>query len=100
MGTIGQTFTKICGRFLNAAIGGVTNGNSVCCKHTMIMSTLFLLCHFVRFFLANTKPFRITFTTDDDELSTGIASMAATDEQNGQPGGIIGFQLRWVQQSC
>jgi hypothetical protein len=53
-------------------------------------------------FLAFTRPFKIIFKTDANELTgiAGIAISAANNEQSASPGGIIGFQLNFLQISC
>ena len=51
--------------------------------------------------LAVSRPFRIQFKTDANELPTTAAGTDATDaEQMVAPGGIVGFNLNFVQQSC
>ena len=52
-------------------------------------------------FPAQATPFRITFVSDANELTTGMANTNYnTNEQIVHPGGIIGFSLNYVQQSC
>ena len=46
-------------------------------------------------------PFRVTVKTDDSEVTASAAAdMADMNEQNGRPGGIVGFALDFVQQPC
>ena len=61
-----------------------------------------LLC-FSEHILAVTRPFRIQFKTDEDELPlTAIGGGGdATDSENiAAPGGIIGFNINFRQISC
>ena len=51
-------------------------------------------------FSAASVPFVVTFKSDGDELATGGANMATTNEGNGAPGGIVGFSINYVQQAC
>jgi hypothetical protein len=49
------------------------------------------------------RPFKVIFKTDANEATTGgtIGAMFAnTNEQATFPGGIVGFQLTWLQTSC
>ena len=48
--------------------------------------------------LAQQRPFRVTFKTDDNEQTTG--TVTTTNEQEMGPGGIIGFSLNYIQQAC
>jgi hypothetical protein len=45
------------------------------------------------------RPFKITFKTDANEVTT-INGMANTNEESFAPGGIIGFQLTFTQIAC
>ena len=45
------------------------------------------------------RPFRLIFKTDANEV-TGMAAGANVDERGTAPGGIIGFQLTYMQVSC
>ena len=53
-----------------------------------------------------TRPFRMTFVTDDDEISSGTAILnvitgnPSINEADMPPGGIIGFSLTWTLKSC
>ena len=44
------------------------------------------------------RPFRLTFKTDANEMT--VAAAATTNELSVVPGGIIGFQLTYMQISC
>ncbi|XP_059078349.1 uncharacterized protein LOC131876855 [Tigriopus californicus] len=51
------------------------------------------------------RPFRMTFKTDEDEVTQSPATgappnSAPTNELNRVPGGIVGFNLRWTLQAC
>ena len=48
--------------------------------------------------VAQAKPFRMEFISDLDEVVEAAATN--TNEQDDLPGGIVGFSLNWVQQSC
>lgn len=45
------------------------------------------------------RPFRITFHTDATETSAATSS-ALTAEEAIAPGGIVGFNLNWMQRAC
>ena len=50
---------------------------------------------------ARTKPFKITFKTDENEVqATSADAMATKNEEQEVPGGIVGFQLDWMLQDC
>ena len=52
---------------------------------------------------ATMAPYRIVFKTDADEVAgtvTDNTNEAFTNEQGELPGGIIGFNLNFVQQDC
>ena len=42
------------------------------------------------------RPFKITFKTDSNELTTASGT-ADTNEESFVPGGIVGFQLSFAQ---
>ena len=42
------------------------------------------------------RPFKITFKTDSNELTTASGT-AETNEESFVPGGIVGFQLSYAQ---
>jgi hypothetical protein len=48
------------------------------------------------------RPFKVIFKTDANEVTAGGAgaAFAMTNEQGIFPGGIVGFQLTWLQTSC
>ena len=49
------------------------------------------------------RPFKIIFRTDNDEVTNGAAASTNDpnmEEQNGTPGGIIGFSLNYNQVGC
>ncbi|XP_059088965.1 uncharacterized protein LOC131885059 [Tigriopus californicus] len=74
---------RICGRFFSftdAATdeGGIVNTESICTQ---------------------TRPFRVLFKTDADEMTERITAVVA-NEQAGFPGGIIGFHLNYALQDC
>ncbi|TRY61834.1 hypothetical protein TCAL_13320 [Tigriopus californicus] len=48
---------------------------------------------------AQTRPFRVLFKTDADEMTERITAVVA-NEQAGFPGGIIGFHLNYALQDC
>ena len=53
------------------------------------------------FFSAQTRPFRMTFKTDADEVNTNAgATQADVNEQSVAPAGIIGFSLNFNQIAC
>jgi hypothetical protein len=53
------------------------------------------------YFSAFTRPFKVIFKTDANEITTGAGATAAiVNEQAFAPGGIIGFQLSFIQISC
>jgi len=61
-----------------------------------------LIVHFngSAFLAATLRPFRITFFSNADEVTTvGALGTPANNEQVGAPGGIIGFALNWRQDS-
>jgi len=70
---------RFCGRYLNAA-NAIQSSVSICTAR---------------------RPFRITFRTDADEI-TSIAAGSADplDEQAVFPGGIVGFSLAYTQTAC
>ena len=45
------------------------------------------------------RPFRIEFKTDANEVTADLAA-PNTDEEKDAPGGIIGFNLNFLQQAC
>ena len=52
-------------------------------------------------YLGQSIPFRFTFKTNENENTVGANANDADDnEQNGTPGGIVGFSLNYEQQSC
>jgi hypothetical protein len=51
------------------------------------------------FVAAFTRPFKITFKTDANEIVTA-GGMANNNELSLFPGGIVGFQLNFNQISC
>ena len=52
-------------------------------------------------YIGQSIPFRLTLKTDENEVTTGNNAIDADDnEQNGMPGGIIGFSLNYQQISC
>ena len=52
-------------------------------------------------FSGQTVPFRIQFKTDGDEVArSNDDRKAKRNEQNGAPGGIVGFMLSYVQIPC
>jgi len=57
---------------------------------------------YMSYFSAFTRPFKVIFKTDANEITTmgGAASTAINNEQAVAPGGIIGFQLNFLQISC
>ena len=71
-----QGSIRICGRYFRTTIG--TGSAEVCSGHT---------------------PFRIGFITNGGESTTNTND-PTTNEQEGAPGGIIGFKLNYVQQMC
>merc|ERR1711997_1040231 len=76
---------RLCGRALSSATGSLTNGASivtgtVCARHL---------------------PFRVGVDFDNGERDSIVtADMTTVTEQNGSPGGIIGFKLTYYQVSC
>jgi hypothetical protein len=56
----------------------------------------------ISYFLAFTRPFKIIFKTDANEvtITAGATGDASMNEQADSPGGIVGFQLSFVQISC
>ena len=48
--------------------------------------------------VAQTRPYQVQFKTDADEVIGAAAE--ATNEQDGPPGGIVGFALRYAHQDC
>ncbi len=54
------------------------------------------------FVLANTRPFMITFRTDQNEVFANAAggNVATTSEESLEPGGIVGFNLNFQQKAC
>ena len=51
--------------------------------------------------LAQVRPFRMTFISDADEVTSAKASKSATKtEVMGIPSGTVGYHLNWLQQSC
>ncbi len=48
------------------------------------------------------KPLRIVFRTDADEITSGVAEdrNEHVSDATTTPGGILGFNLAWTQQSC
>ena len=82
--TIGTTAataaSRLCGRFFNTINDASGPSVSVCTQ---------------------TRPFRITFKTDSTEATDmNVIEVADMNEQNGIPGGIVGFSLNYIQQSC
>ena len=52
-------------------------------------------------FSGQSRPFRIQFKSDADEDTTNANAMKGNkNEQNGGPGGIVGFMLSYVQIPC
>ena len=45
------------------------------------------------------RPFRIEFKTDANEVTADLND-PNTDEERDAPGGIIGFNLNFLQQAC
>merc|ERR1712203_1196367 len=76
---------RLCGRALSSATGKLTNAASiavgtVCARHL---------------------PFRVGVDFDNNERDSIVtADMTTLLEQNGSPGGIIGFKLTYYQVSC
>merc|ERR1719264_1597065 len=76
---------RLCGRALSSAGNSLTNGASivtgtVCARHL---------------------PFRVGVDFDNGERDSIVAAdMTTVTEQNGSPGGIIGFKLTYYQVSC
>ena len=64
------------------------------------------LKYFINYFLpfyipARHLPFRVGVDFDNNELDSIVtADMTTVTEQNGSPGGIIGFKLTYFQVSC
>ena len=58
--------------------------------------------HFHPFHIpANKLPFRVGVDFDNGERDSIVAAdMTTLTEQNGSPGGIIGFKLTYYQVSC
>ena len=54
---------------------------------------------FISFISGRTVPFRVTFKSNDRER-TRMNNEASQNEQSREPGGIIGFNLNFVQQDC
>merc|ERR1719491_2758191 len=76
---------RLCGRALSSATGLLTNAASiavgtVCARHL---------------------PFRVGVDFDNGERDSIVtADMTTVTEQNGSPGGIIGFKLTYFQVTC
>jgi len=76
---------RLCGRALSSAGNSLTNAASivtgtVCARHL---------------------PFRVGVDFDNGERDSIVAAdMTTVTEQNGSPGGIIGFKLTYFQVSC
>ena len=80
IGTIAVGDERICGRTFSTIANTVITGASVCTQ---------------------SRPFRMSFKTDIDEVNTdATANMANVNEQSVAPAGIIGFSLNWNQIVC
>ena len=67
----------------------------------MVVQTLCFI-HFHPFYIpARHLPFRVGVNFDNAERDSIVdADMTTVTEQNGSPGGIIGFKLTYYQISC
>ena len=55
----------------------------------------------VNYLSGQSVPFRVQFKTNADEnASSNNADKAKANEQNGAPGGIVGFMLSYAQIAC
>merc|ERR1711997_394516 len=76
---------RLCGRALSSASGSLTNGASI------VTGTV----------CARYLPFRVGVDLDNGERDSIVtADMTTVTEQNGSPGGIIGFKLTYYQIAC
>lgn len=72
--------------------------------HLIIVTTFF--SHFIILAIAQQRPFRMTFKSDENEITLpkvplmNTPNFASVNELNRVPGGIVGFNLRWTLQSC
>lgn len=78
--TTATNINRFCGRFFST-ITDDKNSLTVCSRHS---------------------PFRIGVNLDSDEATgaTKAKEMTNANEQNGVPGGIVGFQLEYFQVAC
>ena len=70
--------TRVCGRHFDTNGAGTGTNISICSR---------------------TRPFRVRFVTDSDEV-TNTAATTVGSELHQAPGGTIGFSLIYTQFSC
>lgn len=97
--------SRVCGRFFNAdsEIGNREDNNDSICSE-FLWNRFSELNHDLRVSsIASMAPYRIVFKTDADEVAGAVIDAmdeAFTNEQGELPGGIVGFNLNFVQQDC
>ncbi len=56
----------------------------------------------LNFITAYSKPFRMTFKTDEEEIAVGTTELLNehSSADTTTPSGILGFNLAWTLQAC
>ena len=71
------------------------------CDHRKIIRQVIIICFHPFYIPARHLPFRVGVDFDNGERDSIVtADMTTLLEQNGSPGGIIGFKLTYYQVSC
>ena len=71
------------------------------CDHRKIIRQVIIIYFHPFYIPARHLPFRVGVDFDNGERDSIVtADMTTVTEQNGSPGGIIGFKLTYYQVSC